>query len=238
MLNFISLVALNSGGYTHPWASAYVLCQLVIGIALISAFVIWEWKFVKTAMVPAALFEGQRVVALAYVVVFVAGMNFYAFLNLFPTTLSSVYTPSPVEIGIRSFGFALGVGLGVPLGDAALSFVKGQVKIVLLVSATLMSKFHILLSPISSCEMLNSISYVPWGTCCFQSNKLSPDNHPCFIRWLRLRRHLDTGWHSSHDCCSRSISCNNCGTLSFNTSRWWFSRLRHILEHLQQQAGI
>lgn len=35
----------------------------------------------------------------------------------------------------------MGVGVGVPLGDALLAYVRGQVRIVLLVSALIMSKF-------------------------------------------------------------------------------------------------
>ncbi len=108
-------------------------------------------------MVPAALFQGQRIVALAYIVVFVAGMNFYAFLNLFPTTLSSIYTPSPVETGIRSFGFALGIGLGVNIGDAALSLVNGHVNLVLLFSSALMSEFSSSLPPRPLCRILKPL---------------------------------------------------------------------------------
>lgn len=36
------LIALQAGGYTHPWTSAYVLSTLLIGIALLGAWVVWE----------------------------------------------------------------------------------------------------------------------------------------------------------------------------------------------------
>jgi hypothetical protein len=45
------LVALQSGGYSHPWTSAYVLCTLLIGFFTLVAWIIWEWKFVKHPMV-------------------------------------------------------------------------------------------------------------------------------------------------------------------------------------------
>jgi hypothetical protein len=73
-----SLVALNSGGYTHAWGSAYILCTLLFGLALIAAWVVWEWKFAPYPMVPGELFKGQRIVGLAYVVAFAAGMNFFS----------------------------------------------------------------------------------------------------------------------------------------------------------------
>ena len=47
----IFLVALQAGGYTHPWKSAYVLCTLLIGLALIVAWIVWEAAFAKHPMV-------------------------------------------------------------------------------------------------------------------------------------------------------------------------------------------
>jgi uncharacterized membrane protein len=67
------LVAMQAGGYSHPWKSVYVIVQLVLGLLLIIAFVIWEWKFAPYPMVPHEMFSGQRIVAVAYVVAFVAG---------------------------------------------------------------------------------------------------------------------------------------------------------------------
>lgn len=75
------LVALQAGGYTHPWTSAYTLCTLLIGIALLVTWFVWEWKFAKHPMVPFELFKGQRVVGFAFGVAFVAGMNFFSLLN-------------------------------------------------------------------------------------------------------------------------------------------------------------
>src|SRR6202012_1743650 len=77
-LTVSSLVALQSGGSDHPWISAYVLCMLFVGAALIAGFVIWEWKGAKYPMVPKDLFVGQRVVAIALAVAFISGMNFYS----------------------------------------------------------------------------------------------------------------------------------------------------------------
>ena len=47
-----SLVALQAGGYSHPWVSAYVLATLIVGLLLIVTFVVWEWKFAPYPMVP------------------------------------------------------------------------------------------------------------------------------------------------------------------------------------------
>ena len=89
------LVALQSGGYTHPWKSAYCLSTLIIGIALIGAWIYWEGWVVRYPMVPSALFKGQRIVALAYATAFVGGMFFYSALNFLPLTWDSVYVNDP-----------------------------------------------------------------------------------------------------------------------------------------------
>jgi hypothetical protein len=73
-----SLVALQSGGYTHPWKSGYVLGTMLVGLALIGAWILYEAKFARHPMVPGELFKGQRIVGLAYVVAFAAGMNFFS----------------------------------------------------------------------------------------------------------------------------------------------------------------
>lgn len=67
------MVALQAGGYSHAWSSAYVIAQLIIGVLLIAGFVVWEWKFSKDPMVPREMFAGQRIVAMAYGIAFIAG---------------------------------------------------------------------------------------------------------------------------------------------------------------------
>lgn len=106
------LVALQAGGYTHPWSSAYVLCCLIIGLGLLLVWGIWEAKFAKYPMVPFELFKGQRVVGLSFAVAFIAGANFFSLLNFWPLTISTVWSPDPVKIGLRaiSVGFATAIG--------------------------------------------------------------------------------------------------------------------------------
>jgi hypothetical protein len=61
----------------HPWASGYVLGTMLVGLGLIAVWVVWEAKFARHPMVPGELFKGQRIVGLAYVIAFAAGMNFF-----------------------------------------------------------------------------------------------------------------------------------------------------------------
>lgn len=77
----LSLVALQSGGYTHSWSSGYVLGTLIVGIVLIIVFILWEWKGAKLPIVPRELFQGQRTIGVTFLLLFVAGMNFYSLIN-------------------------------------------------------------------------------------------------------------------------------------------------------------
>lgn len=65
---------------------------MLVGLTLIAAWVVYEWKFARHPMIPGELFKGQRIVALAYVVAFAAGMNFFRY-------ILSLSSPCPVLTG-------------------------------------------------------------------------------------------------------------------------------------------
>ncbi|KIW16893.1 hypothetical protein PV08_04083 [Exophiala spinifera] len=135
------LVSLQAGGYSHPWSSAYVLCNLLIGIALILGFVVWEWKFATNAIVPPELFKGRRTVAVSFLVAFVGGVNFYSSLNFFPLESSTVFDPNPVQVGLKGLAAALGVTLGATVVNSALSWLRGYNRELLVGSCILMTAF-------------------------------------------------------------------------------------------------
>ncbi|KAF2025918.1 MFS general substrate transporter [Setomelanomma holmii] len=117
------LVTLQAGGYTHPWRSGYVLGTLIVGLGLI------------------ALFKGQRIVGLAYVVAFAAGMNFFSILNFFPVTFTNVYDPIPLQIGLRGLAPAFTTAIGAIVFNAALSKFPNHTREVLLFAVVLMTGF-------------------------------------------------------------------------------------------------
>ena len=135
-----SLVGLTAGGYNRPWSSAYVLSTLIIGFFLMVAFVLWEWKGAKVPMIPRELFAGQRIVALAYLIAFVAGMYYYALINFLPIVNESVYVTSPVQVGLKGLGPGFSVTLGAVLVNAALSLWKGHNRELLLGAILMASK--------------------------------------------------------------------------------------------------
>ncbi|KAH9859627.1 hypothetical protein IAQ61_011408 [Plenodomus lingam] len=135
------LVSLQAGGYSHPWKSSYVLGTLLSGLALIAGWIVWEARFARHPMIPRELFKGQRIVGLAYVVAFTAGMNFFSILNFFPITFTSVYDPVPIRIGLRGLGPGLCTAVGAIVFNAALSKFPYHTREVLLLAVVLMTTF-------------------------------------------------------------------------------------------------
>ncbi|KAF2099119.1 MFS general substrate transporter [Rhizodiscina lignyota] len=135
------LVALQAGGYTHPWKSAYVLCTLLIGFFTIVAWIVWEWRIATHPMVPRELFQGQRVVSLAYMVAFVAGMNFFSMLNFWPLLISTVYDPDPVKVGLRGLVPGLMTTVGAIFFNAMLSTWRGGSKWILVMASAILCAF-------------------------------------------------------------------------------------------------
>ncbi|KAF2211094.1 hypothetical protein CERZMDRAFT_43939 [Cercospora zeae-maydis SCOH1-5] len=143
------LVALQSGGYTHPWTSAYVLCTLFLGIGLLATWVVWEWKFAKHPMIPKELFLGQRVVGFSFAVAFVAGMNFFSLLNFWPLTISTVWSASPVAIGWRGLPVACATAFGAIFWNALLSVWTSGIRYILFMAALMLTAFGGALASIS-----------------------------------------------------------------------------------------
>ncbi|KAH8725112.1 major facilitator superfamily domain-containing protein [Phaeosphaeriaceae sp. PMI808] len=135
------LVSLQADGYTHPWASGYVLSTMLVGLALIATWVVYEWKFARHPMVPGEFFKGQRIVGLAYVIAFAAGMNFFSILNFFLVTFTRVYDPDPVKIGLRGIVPAFTTALGAIGFNAALSAFPSHTREVLLLAVLPMTGF-------------------------------------------------------------------------------------------------
>ncbi|KAK5090250.1 hypothetical protein LTR05_000421 [Lithohypha guttulata] len=135
------LVAMQAGGYSHPWTSAYVLVTLIVGLLLIVAFCVWEWKFAKYPMIPHEMFAGQKIVGMAFGIAFVAGMNFYALLNFFPLMFSAVFEPDPVQIGLKGLAPAFSTTFGAVFTNAALTWFKGNNRELLLAATVIMTVF-------------------------------------------------------------------------------------------------
>ncbi|KAI5358326.1 putative major facilitator transporter Str1/Tri12, major facilitator superfamily [Septoria linicola] len=137
------LVGLQAGGYQHPWVSAPTLGPLIVG-ALITfvAFPLWElYGKHPFPMVPSKIFKGQRVVALAYVIVFIAGMEFYSILGFFPLVLQYVYNTDAITIGVRGLCYPWAILGGACIVSFLMSYTKGHVRFMFFTVAAMMTAF-------------------------------------------------------------------------------------------------
>jgi hypothetical protein len=73
------IMGLSWGGSVHPWKSAYVIVTIIVGVALLAAFTLWEmYAPLKEPLVPMHLFKNGPWVTSTIVLGVGAGM-YYAF---------------------------------------------------------------------------------------------------------------------------------------------------------------
>ena len=82
------LTGLNLGGGLYVWTSAPVLATLVVGIVLLIAFGIYEWKFTKIGILNHELFRGGkdrgRTFAILMGLMLMEGIMLYSLLLFYP----------------------------------------------------------------------------------------------------------------------------------------------------------
>jgi MFS family permease len=69
----IFTAAVQWGGYQYSWGSAHVLAPLIIGIALVVAFCLYEWKIARYPMFPGSILREPRLLLLTLWITFVSG---------------------------------------------------------------------------------------------------------------------------------------------------------------------
>ncbi|KAJ5368794.1 major facilitator superfamily domain-containing protein [Penicillium cataractarum] len=136
------LVAIQASGGSHfSWSSTYVLVQLALGIVLIISWAVWEWKFARVPMIPHAMFAGQRTVGLAFLVAFIASLDLYSLINFLPLTFSEVYSPEPLQIGLRGLGYGISVTAGATIFGMLLSVTWLPCRWIITSAAVVMTAF-------------------------------------------------------------------------------------------------
>ncbi|KAK4145381.1 major facilitator superfamily domain-containing protein, partial [Dichotomopilus funicola] len=133
-------VGILGGGYQYPWTAARVLAPLIIGLALLVAFVAWELWGAAHPMVPRNLSKAPGTLALTMVITFISGANFFSVLLLWPPEAYNVYGHDPIGIGLRGLPFAFGVFTGCLLSLTLLSLLRARhTRLLLLFASCLMT---------------------------------------------------------------------------------------------------
>ena len=127
-----------------------MLCQIIIGLLTLVAFVLWEWRGAKAPVVPFRLFKGQRVVGISFMIAFIGGINYTFSLSYGATLLTQVFRPSPVKVGVYAIGPTAGLIVGATGINLLFAVFKGRARELLFVAAVIMSES---VSPRSACSI-------------------------------------------------------------------------------------
>ena len=98
----VFLFGLNAGGNTYPWKSAGTLAPLILGFIVFIGSFIYDFTVAKDPLFPWYLFRMFREFSALPVLVFVAGMVFFAASALNAETILFLHTPDPIKIGLYS----------------------------------------------------------------------------------------------------------------------------------------
>jgi len=136
------MMGMQFGAQDTPWTTAKVLVPFMIGVGFIAAFVVWEMKFAKFPMVPAALFsKDKRSMIAILIITFFSGGNFLVVLLFWPTQSYNMYGDDPIQDGIRTLPIGFGIIAGAFVTLVAIGMSKGRTTIIMIVSTVIMTAF-------------------------------------------------------------------------------------------------
>lgn len=119
---------------------------LLVGLATVGIFILWESRNIGKPLIPFRLFRGQRVVGLALGIGAMSGINYFTTLNLGPTIIQLAFDETPIGYGLLALGPGLGLVVGAVVTNVLLSVLGEHSREILTVGAVIMSRFMFLLT--------------------------------------------------------------------------------------------
>ncbi|KAK3708901.1 hypothetical protein LTR37_011231 [Vermiconidia calcicola] len=120
----VFLFGLNAGGNTYPWKSAGALAPLVLGLFVFLAAFVYDFTVPQDPLFPWYLFKNFREFSSLPVLVFVAGMVFFAASALNAQTILYLHSYDPIKIGLYSIPSGAGQLIGGVLIPALVHKIK------------------------------------------------------------------------------------------------------------------
>lgn len=99
----MSSLRLNAGGNTYPWRSGGTLAPLILGIIVFLGAFAYDFKVPRDPLFPWYLFKNFREFSALPVLVFVAGMVFFAASALNAQTILYLHTADAVKVSELAF---------------------------------------------------------------------------------------------------------------------------------------
>ncbi|KEF61057.1 uncharacterized protein A1O9_02622 [Exophiala aquamarina CBS 119918] len=120
----VFLYGLNSGGNTYPWKAAGTLAPLILGLFVFLAAFVYDFTVAKDPLFPWYLFKSFREFSALLMLVFVAGMVFFAASALNAQTILYLYTADPIKIGVYSIPSGAGQLVGGVIIPGLVHYIK------------------------------------------------------------------------------------------------------------------
>ncbi|KAJ2653282.1 hypothetical protein IWW40_000649 [Coemansia sp. RSA 1250] len=98
------------GGQDYPWKSAAVIVPMVLGLLLLIAFVLIEWKLPAEPVMPLRLFKRRNTTLMLLCQIFF-GMSFFLPIFYFPLYLSVSKNASAISSGLHLISCVLAISL-------------------------------------------------------------------------------------------------------------------------------
>lgn len=123
----------------YPWTSPHTLVPLLLGAALVVAFVVWEAKFARFPMFPRRINQSPRILILTLIITFISGANFISLIAFWPTQAYNVYGHDPVMVGVRAIPIGMALMVGAVVVLYLLSVFRGANRSLMVFSSVLMT---------------------------------------------------------------------------------------------------
>ncbi|KAI1623427.1 major facilitator superfamily domain-containing protein [Exophiala viscosa] len=100
------LTGLNLGGGLFSWVNVRTLVTLILGIVILIAFGVYEWKGTRTGILHHDLFKGGaaqgRTFAICVGLIFIEGIMLFSYIVFFPVMTNALFTSDPFKTVARS----------------------------------------------------------------------------------------------------------------------------------------
>ncbi|KAH8819128.1 fungal trichothecene efflux pump-domain-containing protein [Xylogone sp. PMI_703] len=120
----VFLYGLNSGGNTYPWTHAGTLAPLILGCIVFLGSFIYDFIYPVDPLFPWYLFKNFREFSALVVLVFVAGMVFFAASALNAQTILYLHSADNIKIGVYSIPSGAGQLVGGVFIPALVHYIK------------------------------------------------------------------------------------------------------------------
>jgi EmrB/QacA subfamily drug resistance transporter len=154
---------------THSWTSSTTLLWLLLGLALLTAFVVWEAKVASHPLVPFTIFK-SRPLTTANLMMFLIGGAFFAMWYFLTYYFQFVLGYGPVKAGFAFFPMALAIIIGAQLSSRLLS--KTGVRPLLQIGAVLATLGFLWISLIKPADSYAGHILFPSFVCAFAMGML------------------------------------------------------------------